>query len=38
MFIKGRMEKYEGKLKGMEHKEIREGTSKQNKQGRKGIN
>jgi hypothetical protein len=31
-------EKYKGKLKGMEHREIREGTSEKNQQRRKGIN
>jgi hypothetical protein len=35
MFIKGRRKKYEGKLKGKEHKDIRGVTSKQR---RKGIN
>ena len=38
MFIKGSKEIHEGKLKGMEHKEIREGANKQNQQRKKGIN
>jgi hypothetical protein len=38
MFIKRRSEKYEGILKGKEHKEIREGKNKQSQQRRKGIN
>jgi len=37
-FVEGRREKYEGKLKGREHKDIREETIKQNQKRRKGIN
>ena len=38
MFIMGRREKYKGKLKGKEYKEIGDGTSKQRQPRRKGIN